>query len=335
MPQVRRASSQRRRVFAAIAVSVLALPATAIAEPAASPYHAVNALDARIATTGWRLARANAPYCSNIEPGIGLVVQDLQSWADPPAARAAFAVDAHTQVVIGAVAAGSPAASAGLTAGQPLRSIGDSVLATDLPAAKAFSHDRQTALTNLVDSALRANGWVAFGIDGDDGGRQLRIAAKPVCASRYEIVTKDARARADGQRVLIGTDIAADLAEDDQFAFVVAHELAHNILAHPAALKASGRGWKRVRATEREADRLAVWLMANAGYDPAAALRFMRGWARAHDVGFLDPTHDAWDERAAAIEGEIALIAASGARPGGYDWSARFPQPAGAAKSAR
>lgn len=319
---------------ALVAAIALALPGVALAQPA-SPYHAVAALDARIANVGWRLARANAGYCADVVPSIGLVPQDLQSWADPAAARAAFAASAQTEVIVGAVAAGSPAEAAGLVAGQPLRAIGETVLATDLPPAAARSYARQTALTDLVDGALNANGWVALGIDGPDGGALVRVGAEPVCASRYEIVTRSDAARADGQRVLVGSDVAAELPDEAEFAFVVAHELAHNILAHPAALKASGRGWKRVRATEREADRLAVWLMANAGYDPTAASRFMRGWARAHDVGFLDPTHDAWDERAAAIEGEIALIAASAAQPGGYDWSARFPQPAGAAKSAR
>lgn len=317
-----------------LGAATLATAATPPVEPS-DPYHAIVALDARIMNTGWRLARANAAYCVDIVPAIGLVPQDLQSWGDPAAARAAFGVGNATEVMVGAVATGSPAAAAGLVAGQPLHAIGDTVLATDLPPAAAHSHARQTALTDLVDAALRANGWVALGIDGPDGGAMVRVGAEPVCASRYEIVTKDARARADGQRVLVGSDVAAELPDDAQFAFVVAHELAHNILAHPAKLKASGRGWKRVRASEREADRLAVWLMANAGYDPLAAARFMRGWARQRDVGFLDPTHDAWDERVAAIEGEIALIAASAAQPGGYDWSARFPPPAGAAKSAR
>lgn len=332
MPRLRRAWPGAALGLAALAI---ALPAQAAPAPATDPYHAIAALDARIASTGWRLARANAAYCADVVPAIGLVVQDLQSWADPAAARAAFAIDPDTQVVVGAVATGSPAAQSGLIAGQALHSIADSVLGADLPAVAANSHERQIALTDLVDTSLRDNGSVALGIDGPGGERRLvRIAAEPVCASRYEIVTQGKQARADGRRILVGTDIASELADDDQFAFVVAHELAHNVLGHVAMLAREGRGWKRVRRTEREADRLAVWLMANAGYEPQSATRFMRGWARARDVGFLDPTHDAWDERVAAIEGEIALIAASGARPGGYDWSARFPPAVGAARSA-
>ena len=42
-----------------------------------------------------------------------------------------------------------------------------------------------------------------------------------------------------------------------------------------------------MRRTEREADRLMPWLLANAGYDPAAAARFWRQWGKKHDAGLL------------------------------------------------
>lgn len=298
-------------------------------------FHRMAALDTRMQTVGWRLARANAHWCPNLAPSVGLLVQDLQSWHEPDAARAAFAVGPATQVVVGAVAAGSPAAKAGLRPGQALHTIVDTVLATDLAPAAPGTYARQIELLDLLDDSLRRNDWVAIGIDTDAGRQVVKLAAEDICASRFEIVSGGKRAQADGSRVVVSDRIAAELSDDDQFAFVVAHELAHNVLSHVAALKREGRGWSRVRRTEREADRLAVWLMANAGYDTRGAARFMSGWARQHDVGFLDPTHDAWDERLAGVEAEIALIAASGARPAGYDWASRFSMRGGDAKSAR
>ncbi|RVQ67642.1 hypothetical protein EKN06_06775 [Croceicoccus ponticola] len=300
-------------------------------------YHVVARLDARVHSVGWRLARANAPFCETVVPAVGLLVQDIQSWDDPDGARAAFGVDPATQVVVGAVAEGSPAQTAGLRAGQPLRNIVDTVLDSDLPPARPGSYERQAGLLDLIDRSLQDHGWVAVGIDGEGGkgGQLMRVMAQDTCASRFEIVTENGKAVADGKRVLISADLALELADEDQFAFVVAHELAHNILGHVAMLDAKGRKWGRVRHTEREADRLAVWLMANAGYDTGGAQRFMLGWARNHDVGFLDPTHDAWDERLAGVDAEIALVAASPAQVGGYDWSQRFPLGAKDAKSAR
>lgn len=322
----------------ALAPAAFAAPDRTPADTAsgdAAAFHGMVALDTRMQSVGWRLARANARWCPKLAPSVGLLVQDLQSWHEPDAARAAFAVGPETQVVVGAVAAGSPAAEAGLHPGQPLRTIADTVLAIDLPPAAPGTYARQIALLDLLEDSLRRNSWVAVGIDTAKAGRFVRLSAEKVCASRFEIASGGNRAQADGNRVVVSDRIAAELADDDQFAFVVAHELAHNVLGHVAWLKQQGRGWGRVRRTEREADRLAVWLMANAGYDTGGAARFMRGWARQHDVGFLDPTHDAWDERLAGVEAEIALIAASGARSAGYDWAARFPMRGGDAKSAR
>jgi len=289
----------------------------------AAPYRAVAALDARLQTTGWRLARANAPFCDHVAPAIGLLVQDLQSWAEPDEAREAFGVSDNTQVIVGAVAAGSPAAEAGLLPGQPLRTITDYILDIDLPPAAPGTYQRQTLLLDLIDRALLTNGWVALGFDGGTEGRQfVRIHGENVCASRFEIASDGKATLADGDRIVIEGQTAAQL-DEAPFAFLVAHELAHNILAHRDWLDQHRRGWKNVRRTEREADRLAVWLLANAGYDPQGGVRLMREWVRRRE-GLFNTTHDAWDERAAAIRAEIALVAASSARPGEYDWSSRF-----------
>lgn len=62
-------------------------------------------------------------------------------------------------------------------------------------------------------------------------------------------------------------------------------------------------------ATEIEADRLSVWLMANAGYDPSAALRFAERYGRKADLGiFSDGTHLRWRNRIKIMKAEIDLI---------------------------
>lgn len=321
-------------LVAVVAALVLSTPARAQAD-LLDPFHAVAALDARIQTVGWRLTRANAPFCADTIPAVGLLLQDLQGWEDPQAAREALALPDEAQFIVGAVATGSPADRAGLGPGDIVAGV-DGISIADLPDAPAESWQRQTALHDRIDAALDRDGRVTLAF----GAGATAIVGEPACASRFELVTDRNRAEADGARVLISTDIASELADPDQFAFVVAHELAHNLLNHPQMLRAEGRKWGRVRRTEREADRLAVWLMANAGYDTAAATAFMRGWARKRDVGFLDPTHDAWDERLDAVEKERALTAAretqagaSAGQVGVYDWSSRFAQPGAAATS--
>ena len=67
------------------------------------------------------------------------------------------------------------------------------------------------------------------------------------------------------------------------------------------------------------------WLLANAGYDPAAAVTFMTRWGSRHDAGILMiRDHDGWDERAEFIAAELPLVADLVAREGRADWTAHF-----------
>src|SRR3546814_2842022 len=66
------------------------------------------------------------------------------------------------------------------------------------------------------------------------------------------------------------------------------------------------------KQTEIEADRLSVWLLAGAGYDPAAAARFWsRFGQRKGRPLFQASTHPSWRDRVAALEAEAATIAAA------------------------
>ena len=100
----------------------------------------------------------------------------------------------------------------------------------------------------------------------------------------------------------------------DEAAFVIGHELAHNILRHRALLDKLGRSPENYRQTERAADRLGLWLMANAGYDTSAASAFMQRWARRRGpILFPESTHDGWKTRQRTIA-EVRTAADDNAR---------------------
>jgi hypothetical protein len=192
-----------------------------------------------------------------------------------------------------------------------------------LPAARPGDYARLAGLHDRIDAALARDGAVALALAT---GTRLTIAGEHVCQTRFEMLSKGDRAAADGKRVVIGRGLVEDLPEDALLAAALAHELAHNLLGHRARLDAGGRSWGKVRTTEREADRLSVWLLANAGYPPEAALRFFERWGPEHDHGiFSTPDHDRWRTRMRRIAGEIERLRAAQARRGGAaDWSRDF-----------
>ena len=159
----------------------------------------------------------------------------------------------------------------------------------------------------------------------------------PVCSPlTAETGTAGKRASADGKRIVIGRALVEDLPEDDLLAAVLAHELAHNLLGHRVRLDAEGRTWGNIRATEREADRLSVWLLASAGYDPRAAVRFFERWGPKNDFGiFTTPDHDRWRSRIKQIEAELVRMEAARRARGVADWSRDFVSGGGDALQAK
>ncbi|WBH18047.1 M48 family metalloprotease [Sphingomonas radiodurans] len=107
------------------------------------------------------------------------------------------------------------------------------------------------------------------------------------CLSQVELVADNTiNAWADGERVMITTAILDQCRTDDELAFVIGHEMSHNILHHRARLVADGvemgllpvspAGSAKMRETEEEADRLAARITSAAGYDLAQAAPLIR-----------------------------------------------------------
>ncbi|MGV2494733.1 PDZ domain-containing protein [Pelagerythrobacter aerophilus] len=301
---------------------LLALAQPALAGPreesAVAALAALQQSDARLLAVGWRLATGNAAYCSDARPAIGLLLQDMAGYAEPETMRKAAGIAGP--IAVQAVAPGSPAEAAGLRANDEIVAIDGTVVAA-LPAAEEEDWRRLTRLHDAIGSSLAADGKVLVTLF--DRG-EVTLKGVPACPGRFEIIGGDGAA-AEGKRVVIGRKFVGLSYPEDEFAAAIAHEFAHNLLRHRVWLDTHGRKWKNVRATEREADRMMPWLLANAGYDPAAALRFMRRWGPDHGGGlFRKRTHEGWDERAETVEAEIALVQAVRAPDGRADWSRHF-----------
>ncbi|MGY6550688.1 MAG: hypothetical protein ACXIT4_02205 [Erythrobacter sp.] len=314
-------------LLAVIAATALAAPLAAAPDMSRINWAAERAViarfqdhDQRLQDVGWRLVRGNAAFCPRTTPSIGLQLQDMASYGSPEVARATL--ELAGDFAVQTVAAGSPADQAGgFARNREIIRLGR-LDPNQWDKGRKMDWHRVAIAHNHIDSLLMEQAAITVGFA--DGG-EARIEPVTVCATRFELMGTGTTAVADGNRVVIGMDFPAFDYDEAVFAGVVAHELAHNLLGHAEWLDRNRRTWGNVRRTEREADRLMPWLLANAGYDPAAAVEFMREWGSRHSAKFLRlPTHDGWTKRARAIAAELPRIEAALASEGRADWSRHF-----------
>lgn len=109
--------------------------------------------------------------------------------------------------------------------------------------------------------------------------RGSSTAGRPITARRIEIsATKDIYAFSTNSLTLISRGLLVTMANEAELAFVLAHETAHTILQHHAPYLSADDSCSNAThiATSPEielaADKLAVGIMAAAGYDPRAAI---------------------------------------------------------------
>lgn len=335
MDPIRRDGRRARRRIRCRLLALLALSLTAPAVPVAHAQTAsvtdvlaaLRAEDLRVAAIGERLTLANRALCRDLVPRTGLQIHDLSQYAVAARGEARTFFGFEAPIAVEGVIAGSPADRAGIRAGDSIvRANGEILEAGLMDTGAAESTDRLVAADRRLQE-LAASGELR--LDLLRQGQPLTISIKPEtgCASRFEVVVKDGYdAQADGTTVQITTKMIEAIDNDDELAFVIAHELAHNILRHRIRLEeakvdrgvfeAFGRSVGYIRRSEIEADILGIALMANAGYDPAAPARFWRWFGKAHyNSILLARTHPRWTLRAKLFDREAAAIAASSMRP--------------------
>lgn len=239
--------------------------------------------DARVAAVAYRLALAGSAHCSRPVAAIGFVLQHLSQFqkGERPALAATYGLDRGPGVAV--VVPTGPAAMAGLRAGDVLLSVAGAALPPEPGTGLPFAQTRARARADLVLDRIAASGTgpVDLAILRDGAVRNVRFAAIPACPSRVHLARSgQTNAYADGVHVFLTTGLLAKLRSDDELAFVLAHEMAHNILGHAAVMRGGevrrglgrtfGRSGRLVRTAEREADALGGEIMLDAGYDPVA-----------------------------------------------------------------
>lgn len=299
---------------------MFALVASTVSLAAVTPDRAVpgREQDARVAHLANRLATAGIARCPVLAPTLGLVLQHLTQFelSHRPALISAFGLKRGPGVA--AIVLDGPAARGGLRPGDVLLAI-DGVPVPPEPFADApFDQRNARARADSVIDALTRSSATELTILRGGSEQRLRVTPVPACPSRVHLArSQQTNAYADGVHVFLTTALINDTSEDE-LAFVIAHEMAHNILGHAAILRGPaverglgrtlGRSGAIVRATERAADALGAELMADAGYDPVAGAAFLRRLDEGLRIG-LFAAHDSTGDRIAKISATVAARA--------------------------
>lgn len=266
-----------------------ALPATAEAAGSTS----LRRDDLRVGLVAYRLALAGSALCPERYPLTGLLYHHLAEYepADRRLMTARYGLDRGPGVLT--VMAGTPAARAGLLAGDVLLAVNGRPLPTGASVAAEPKRDKWRRLADEaedeIETALR-QGPADLRVLRDGREIPLRLGSIPACLGRVRLArSTQVNAFATGRSVVMTVAMLGFLRSDDELAVVLGHELAHNIFHHRAMRSEEGilRGlgikpsavWKR----EAAADRFGLRLMAAAGYDLDAAIPFWRRYLGKYD----------------------------------------------------
>ena len=257
---------------------------------------ALRDADARVAAVAWRLQTANVALCPDSVALPGFSVETLDQYAAGERAQATAEFGLKDLPQVSAVVPGSAADRAGLREG-------DMLLAVDgQPMPRAMADRPDYKRTALVEAAL-ATALARPPVTLTLASRTVTFSGDRGCASNVQLVPGGRLdAVADGHYVQISGVMYEFVANDSELAFIIAHELAHNIVAEAGR---AGRASAQ-RKAELAADRAAIGMMTQAGYDADAVVPLMERLRRKNRLSWLDGSHPGWSTRLAAARAAVA-----------------------------
>ncbi len=183
--------------------------------------------------------------------------------------------NAVRQVLIGYVHPLLPAGTAGLRAGTTVLKVNEQDM-NQKSAEEASELIKRATAAKIQPLELNVHDGVSL--------HTAELFAVPACNYSFHLVETDIlNATATGRQVIVSTGLMRVIASHDELAWVLAHEIAHNVLQHSQNVKLdalletflqrtlgevslpvhSPPRWK----LEQQADYVALYLMARAGYD--------------------------------------------------------------------
>ncbi|WP_420473982.1 M48 family metallopeptidase [Noviherbaspirillum sp. ST9] len=315
-------------------------PAPAPSQPAPSVSAEQQALQAMVSLQD-RLYRVAAPLLvnntdlckKNARNLLGFTAKNRYSYSNEftGAAQKSLGLDDRLQVM--GVLAGGGAARAGVRHGDVLLAVEDK----NLPKGETAERDAASILAPMMSGRSS----IAMTVLRDGSRVALNVPLTYACAFGIELGnTENVIAYSDGHRVLVTRGMLNAVRTDDELAFVLAKEMAHNALSHATKQRTSATiggiidnltrirpdmsamsGMAGLRPMPQDldamADKLSLYMLARAGYDIDLAIPFWQRMASQVPATVLNgytALHPSINYRIAAMEKTIKDIRAKQAR---------------------
>jgi len=250
----------------------------------------------RLGDVDWRLRLAAADLCPQMASGTGMIIDHADAYALPEGIALVRALRLGRVPQVAVVAAGSPAAQAGIRPGDELVAIGEISMADLLAASPERSLFAEEVMELLA--ALPPGQPSDLIVQRGKASLRKKIVPITICASRTMLDSgRSLAAYSDARDLAVTSALIEFTANDDELALIVGHELAHVILP-----RAPGEQQQQ----ESEADLFGARLAHCAGYDMARAADFWPRY-RAQDEAARSrlPTHPSPEKREEAIRAAL------------------------------
>ncbi len=231
---------------------------------------------------------------------LGLTAKTKYSYGDDfaPEAESALGLDDSLRVM--SVLPGSGASLAGVQTGDVLLA----VEIEPLPQGQNAEH----AAAAIVSSEMQGRSALHMTFKRDDIRMAIDIPLTSACAMAIEVGDTDrVNSYADGHRILVTRGMLQFVRNDEELAYVLAKEIAHNLLM-PFAREDMGAVIDRLRepglpppvpgidagikpyspVMDATADKLSLYLLARAGYGIETVLPFWERLAAAYPADIAD-----------------------------------------------
>ena len=221
---------------------------------------------ARLMNVAWPVVEKNSDLCGKIRPGIGVKTHSSKSYDKTLKAASLRVLGASEDPSVFHIVPNSPAAKAGLRAG-------DILLSPKGEAVHASNENFWRQLKSGEASTIK--------IKRSGAEKILQITADEICRYNVRLRSSSAiNAYADGRNITMTSGMVKFVESDDELAMIVGHELAHNTMGHIRKIVTnrilSGNATRYTRPFESEADYVGLYYQVRAGYSPDKVEDFWR-----------------------------------------------------------